>query len=159
MPSSTLNTTVLAPTPAASVISVTAVNMGVRPSLRSTCLIWVCKKPMVSLPERFDVSDVWRSITLGRRGKLQKVLHSTFTAGLQTLQSLECHHSMFHFRFCYGTFKLRSPELTLTRHSSGHAECRQHDSHQQEIANYDRKKEKKLSSHCSILPLIAESDP
>jgi hypothetical protein len=38
MPSSTLKTTVLAPTPAANVISVTAVNMGVRPSRRNTCL-------------------------------------------------------------------------------------------------------------------------
>src|SRR5712671_428205 len=39
-PSRTLNTTVFAPTPAASVISVITVNIGARPSLRKTCRNW-----------------------------------------------------------------------------------------------------------------------
>src|SRR5713101_6110205 len=39
-PSRTLKTTVFAPTPAASVISVITVNIGARPSLRKTCRNW-----------------------------------------------------------------------------------------------------------------------
>src|SRR6267142_1999214 len=39
-PSKTLNTTVFAPTPAASVISVSTVNIGARPSLRRTWRNW-----------------------------------------------------------------------------------------------------------------------
>src|SRR6267154_3890547 len=39
-PSKTLNTTVFAPTPAASVISVITVNIGARPSLRRTWRNW-----------------------------------------------------------------------------------------------------------------------
>ena len=40
-PSRTLKTTVLAPTPAARVIKVTAVNIGARANLRKTCLSWL----------------------------------------------------------------------------------------------------------------------
>src|SRR5690242_1845184 len=45
-PSRTLKTTVLAPTPAASVMSVMTVNMGARPNLRRTCLSSLLKDSM-----------------------------------------------------------------------------------------------------------------
>ena len=54
-PSTTLNTAILAPTPAASVISVMTVKTGARQSLRTICLSWLKKEVTVDPPRGVGV--------------------------------------------------------------------------------------------------------
>src|SRR5580765_3744449 len=54
-PSTTLNTAMLAPTPAASVISVITVNTGARQSLRKICLSWLEKEVIVDPPGGVEI--------------------------------------------------------------------------------------------------------
>src|SRR6266403_1203477 len=78
-PSRTLNTTVFAPTPAASVISVITVNIGARPSLRKTCRNWFLNSligttllvqpllPVSALPEPIPCNWYVRSLVKFRK--------------------------------------------------------------------------------------------